>query len=882
MTSPTPWAPPDFERLLEQAERPAHYLGTEWNAVRKDPARVDLRMVLAFPDSYEMSLGNLGLLILYGILNDLPWCAAERAYAPAEDMERLLRSQNRPLFALESKDALRDFDVVGFSLQSELTYTNVLNMLDLAGIPLRAEQRGDADPLVCAGGPTVCNPEPMAPFFDFFIIGDAEAAIVETAASLCTSKGRSRRERLEALAEVEGVYVPALVAVEPLADGTLVAVKDAPVTRRRVVQDLEAAPFPTRYLVPYAQQVHDRVGLEVLRGCTHGCRFCQAGMAQRPVRERSPGRLIQLMDEALTHTGYEEVSLVSLSTCDHSRIGGLLNAAADLAARRDASIALPSLRLDTFSVQLADAVTGVRRSGLTLAPEAASPRLRAVINKYIPDEQLFEVIREAFGKGWRHVKLYFMIGLPTERGEDVEAIADLCIRALEAGRTVNRSGRINTGVSTFVPKPWTPFQWAPQILIGESRRRQQLLGQHFAQHRAIKFGRHTPESSFIEGLIARGDRRTADLIEAAWRHGAKHESSDEWLRLEPWEKAIAETGCDVGKAFAARDPKARLPWDHIDVLVSKAWLREEWRRALALETAPDCRAEGCRSCGVDTPEHPRCRPILERMRQARSEPPPELHRPEGKHEEPPPVQRLRFRIGREGPSRFLSHLEWATAWTRLLRRAGFDVSHSQGFHTHPKVSFSTALPVGEESEAEYMDAVLRRGVAPEEALERVRRELPEGFLAFEAAEVSLKAPALMAEAQGFCYLLSADADAAAVTHGIAELLGAAAFYVERKLKAKKRKPGGPQTREVDVRASIAALELANRAPVEVCLEIQSGEGQSAKPKEVAARIGLPARGLRIRKTATLLGPLTGGRRRSKDPEVLCAQPAFGKRLGAKL
>lgn len=854
MTYPFPWAPPDFERLLEQAEHPAHYLGTEWNSVRKDPARMDLRVALAFPDTYEMSLGNLGLLILYGVLNDLPWCAAERAYAPAGDMEALLRARNMPLFALESKDPLSAFDLVGFTLQSELTYTNVLNMLDLGGIPLRAEQRDEGDPLVCAGGPTACNPEPMAPFFDFMVVGDAEAAIVQVVESLRATKGRRRRERLEALAQIEGVYVPALVAVEPLEDGTLVPVKDAPITRRRVEQDLNAAPFPAHYLVPYAQQVHDRVGLEVLRGCTHGCRFCQAGIVQRPVRERSPERVHSIMKDALGHTGYEEVSLLSLSTCDHSRIGGLLKDAAGLAAQHDAGIALPSLRLDTFSVQLADGVTGVRRSGLTLAPEAATPRMRSVINKYIPDEQLFGVIREAFRKGWRHIKLYFMIGLPTERDEDLAAIADLCIRALEAARSVNRSGRINTGISTFVPKPWTPFQWAPQISIGESRRRQQLLGQGFAQHRAIKFGRHTPESSFVEGLISRGDRGAADLIEAAWRNGAKQESSDEWLRLEPWQQAICELDYNVDKAFSERDPKEPLPWDHVDALVSKAWLRDEWRRAQALETTPDCRAEGCRSCGVDTPENPRCQPILERMREARRETPPELPSPPPKQEEPPPAQRLRFRIGREGPARFLSHLEWATAWNRLMRRAGFDLAHSQGFHTHPKVSFSTALPVGEESEAEYMDVVLRQAVPPEEALRRVRRETPEGFLAFEAEEVPLKSPALMAQAAGFRYVLRAPAEPASIEQAIAGLLAAGEFCVQRKLKAKKRRPGGPNTREVNVRDSIVRLELTGKDPVCVELEVNTGQAQTAKPKEVARRLGLPIERLHIRKTATLLSP----------------------------
>ncbi|MBW2253776.1 MAG: TIGR03960 family B12-binding radical SAM protein, partial [Deltaproteobacteria bacterium] len=677
--------------ILPQVEKASRYLGTELNAVHKDVSRVEVRLALVFPDLYDLGLGNLGLHILYAIVNKLPWAWCERACSPALDMERALRERGLPLFALESKDSLGQLDGIGITLQSELTYTNILNVLDLSGLPLRTRDRSEDHPLTFAGGPAVFNPEPLAPFMDFFVIGDGEEAIVEICEVLRRNKGRPRADKLLALSGLEGVYVPALYPFETLPDGRILPQQGAPRIRKRITRSLDAAPFPTEYLVPFTQQVHDRVSLEVLRGCTQGCRFCQAGMTTRPVRERTIERVDDLMRHTLERTGYADVSLVSLSTCDHSQVQRLVDRVVQTAREERVSVSLPSLRLDSFSVELAHMVAETRRTGITFAPEAASPRLRAVINKWIPDEDLLRMSGGAYALGWDLVKLYFMIGLPTERDDDVEAIADLSIRTWEGGRAVNPRARVNLGVSTFVPKPFTPFQWAAQISLPETKRRQALLGARLGRVRAIKFGRHDPAETFLEGLVSRADRRAADLIECAFRKGARFEAWGEHLRLDLWMEAIEEVGFDVEDAMRERATDERLPWDHIDVLVDKEWLVQDWERAQELKHAPDCRHRKCHKCGVIDVERELCATMLRDHVQGRKLEA-QFAKPERPAwEEPPPAQRLWFRYARTGSARFLSHLEAMNAWMRTLRRARTPLSYTQGFHPHPRLAFSAAL-----------------------------------------------------------------------------------------------------------------------------------------------------------------------------------------------
>jgi len=841
-----------LNEILPRVSKPAQYLGTEWNAVHKDTGAVELRVCLAFPDLYELGLGNLGLHILYAILNRLPWCWAERAYAPAPDLEAVLRARGTPLFTLESKTPLAEMDFIGFTLQSELTYTSVLNMIDRAGLPLRSNQRANAHPIIVAGGPGALNPDPMAPFIDAFVVGDGEEAVCEIASCLRGLRQGTRREKLESLGGLSGVFVPALHDVAVRADGAIVS-NPARKIVRRTVTDLDAAPVPESYLVPFAQLVHDRAGIEIMRGCAHGCRFCQAGMIGRPVRTRSIDTIERLMDETLRRTGYEEISLLSLSSCDYPEARTLFAQAARRAHADDAAVSAPSLRLDTFAVELADAISGVRRSGLTFAPEAATPRLRAVINKNFDDETLFTVIGEAMRRGWQHVKCYFMIGLPTETDEDVEAIAALCREAFARAKEINRRARITTGVSTFVPKPFTPFQWAGQIGFDEIRRRQAILARELKRFSAIKFGYHEPESSFIEGLIARGDRRAADLIESAFRHGARLDSSSDLLDMNAWGKAIGETRYPVDAMLAERPLDAPLPWDFIDAGVSMDWLRLEWAKAQDGAETSDCRRAVCNQCGVRGALSAECNAMQARWREAADRRESAAPVVIESREEPPPAQRVRFRVGRFDEARFLSNLEWIAAWIRALRRARLPVSHSQGFHAHPKVTFSTAPPVGEESEADYMDVLLRERIAPDSCLARLQATLPVGMCAYEAAEVPLNAPSLMSAVTGCEYRLYAVGDPKEAAVRIREIVESSSVFVER-----KGRPSGPRRSPasvtVDIRPAIAELALEPCEGDRWCVRFVTRlvGGRLAKTREIAQLLGLDPQTTRVRKTATYL------------------------------
>ncbi len=849
--------------ILPIVEKPSRYLGTELNTTHKNKEDIELRINLVFPDLYDLGLGNVGLLIMYSILNDLDWCWCERAYSPAPDMEAELRNRGYNLFSHESKDTLDEMDLIGITMQSELTYTNILTIIDLAGQPLRTKDRADDAPLFFAGGPTSFNPEPMAPFFDFFVIGEGEDAIVEIAECMRDKKHLPRLEKLEHLAKIEGVYVPELYPFETLPDGQILPVVDAEPVRKRVVKSLDGAKFPTDYIVPYTQQVHDRLSLEVLRGCTQGCRFCQAGMVTRPVRERTLENIDQLMEDSLAKTGYEEISLVSLSTCDYSRPLQLVNQAAKRGVENRVSISLPSLRLDSFSVEMADKVADVRRSGLTFAPEAASPRLRGVINKWIPDEGLLEMSAEAFRKGWKHVKCYFMIGLPTERDEDIEAIIDLCFRNLRVGQEINPNAAINLGVSTFVPKPFTPFQWAHQIDMDETERRQQILDQGFKKTGKIKFGRHDAKTTFIEGLVTRADRRCADLIETAWNHGARFESWDELCNLNAWLKAIEAVNYDVEFAFRERDPEERLPWDHIDVLIPKEWFQEDWARAMEYKHAPDCRAGKCHMCGVIFKEQQLCSHMLKNQRVGRIEEKNWEPEPTPEYVEPEPIQRIRFRVGRTGDPRFLSHLEWMNAWIRALRRARAPLSYSLGFHAHPKINFAAAAPLGEESRGCYMDVVLKEFVHADELLERLKAVMPEGFLVLGAEDVPLRIPALMSAVRGVEYsLFVTPENIEELEERVSSLMATDEIIIERKVKNKKKKGRGrgqrrpmKRTAPVNIRPMISDLSIAesNEHQATINFTTEMYENKMAKPKEIMALLELPATTLVMKRDTILDG-----------------------------
>ena len=597
------------QEMLQAVEKPARYTGGEWNAQPKDSAAVLCRIALAMADVYEVGMSNLGLKILYEILNRRDDIAAERVYAPWLDMEEEMRRRGIPLFSLETFREISSFDILGFSLQYELLITNTLNMLDLAGLPLHAAERTDEQPFVIGGGPCVYNTEPIADFFDFFVLGDGEEIVVEVCDALIAWKkeGRpdGRRGFLRRAARIPGVYVPSFYAPEYDAQGMFTGLRildeaASPQIYRRVVKDLDATPFLEKPVVPYLGIVHDRLMLELFRGCTRGCRFCQAGMAYRPVRERRPETLESLARTLFDSTGYNEMSLTSLSSADYSCLSPLVDGLLAGTQGERVSFSLPSLRIDSFSVDIAERLQQVRKSGLTFAPEAGTQRLRDVINKNVTEDDLLHSVRTAFEQGWKAVKLYFMMGLPTETDEDIVGIAELAQKVVDCYKEVKgkRGVKVTVSVSCFVPKAYTPFQWFAQVPQEEFERRQRLLKESI-RDRAISFHYHDARASVLEGALSRGDRRLSAVIETAWRNGAKFDGWTDQFKDEVWKDAFCR--CGVAPEFYSRrtrDLEEVLPWAHTSPGVSEDFLRREWQRAQEAALTHDCRRETCTGCGV--------------------------------------------------------------------------------------------------------------------------------------------------------------------------------------------------------------------------------------------------------------------------------------------
>ena len=597
-----------LDRILPRVQKPARYTGGEYNAIVKDARQVEVRYALCFPDTYEIGMSNLGLRILYGVMNDLPWCWCERAFAPWGDMEEELRREGILLYGLESGDPIADFDLIGFSIGYEMAYTNVLNMLDLAGLPVRAAERRDLAPIVVAGGTCMFNAEPIAPFVDIVSLGEGEEVSVELLELYRKAKAEEwcKEEFLVAAARIPGLYVPSLYDIAYHEDGTVAAItpkNDAPaVVTKRIVEDFEHSYFPVKTIVPSTEIVHDRVTLEVFRGCIRGCRFCQAGYAYRPVRSRSAETLVGYGVEACKDSGYQEMTLASLSTSDYRQLEGLCDGLMEFCDTEGVNLALPSLRADNFSMGIMQRMQRGKKSGLTFAPEAGTQRLRDAINKNVTEEDLLRSCAVAFSGGWSAVKLYFMLGLPTETDEDIVGIADLAEKVYKTWRETTsepkRGVRITVSTAFFVPKPHTAFQWEPQISMEEYRRRVQLLRDNM-KSRSVVYNWHDTDVSFLEAVFARGDRRLADVIEAAWRKGAKFDSWSEYFNFGRWMDTFKECGIDPD--FYARRKRSReevLPWSTVSTGVSAQYLWREWEQCEKCVITPDCRKQ-CMGCGAD-------------------------------------------------------------------------------------------------------------------------------------------------------------------------------------------------------------------------------------------------------------------------------------------
>ncbi len=614
--------PPSYwsalEPLLDRVRKPAQYTGGEHNQRVHAWNDAATRWMLCYPDTYEVGQPNQGIQILYEILNERASSLAERCYAPWVDLETLMREHGIPTFSLETHRPMWAFDVFAVTLPHELGHTNLLNLLDLGAVPLRSADRLVDDPIVLVGGHAAYNPEPLASFIDAAVMGDGEEVTLEIDDALRVWKrevletlddaddaAEARHDLLRRLAAVDGVYVPSFYAPRYHADGRLrqiVAVEPGvpALVPKRTVQDLEQWPYPQRQIVPSTETVHERFSVEIFRGCTRGCRFCQAGMITRPVRERRPETIQRLVEEGVRDTGFEEVGLLSLSSADHSAIGAIAHDLADTYEGTTTSLSLPSTRVDAFNVTLSNELArNGRRTGLTFAPEAGSERMRAVINKMVSEDDLLRTAEIAFSEGWRHIKLYFMVGLPTETDDDVRAIAELGIRTYEIARRHGRANKVTISVGGFVPKPHTPFQWAPQDPPEEIRRKLALIRTTIKDHSGLRLRTNDPEEGVIEGLLARGDRRVGDAVERAWRLGARFDGWHEMPTLDIWQRALDETGIDLDTyTYRERDLRESLPWDHLDSGLDKDWLWQDWQEALSGRELDDCRWSPCYDCGV--------------------------------------------------------------------------------------------------------------------------------------------------------------------------------------------------------------------------------------------------------------------------------------------
>ncbi|NOX37840.1 MAG: TIGR03960 family B12-binding radical SAM protein [Calditrichaeota bacterium] len=847
----------DLKKQLEKAFYPyvlkaTRYLGNEYNVVIKNPQDVELRVALCFPELYELGMSHVGFEILYHILNREPNIWAERVYAPWVDAEAILREKQIPLFSLESKTPLSEFHVLGFTLQYELTFTNILNMLDLAGIPVRSRDRSFIWPLVIAGGPLSGNPEPVAEFFDAVLVGDGEEAVLEMSRLFIQARkeGWDKQTILKRLAGIQGMYVPAfyqpiynafgeyqgIKKVEPEAPDRIV---------KRVLPELKSENYPVKPLVPITEITHDRISVEIMRGCTEGCRFCSAGMIYRPVRQRPVSDIVEQTRRALESSGYDEVGLLSLNTSDYDQLHWLMAKEKALVANQNVRFSFPSLRLDAVTVDMVDFAAMVKKSGFTFAPEAGSQRLRNVISKNIREEDIFRTLNMVLENGWQLVKFYFMIGLPTETIEDVNAIADLMNRILQFARGYGKV-KFHVGVSPFSPKPHTPFQWEKQEHPQVLEKKLQLLRDQLTSDR-IRLTWRDPLVVSLETALARGDRRLADVIETAWRAGARFDGWKEQFRWELWEEAFQQHGIDWQKRLDPISVTVPLPWDHIDIGVLKSYLKKERLRAYAGEASPDCKDHICLGCGLQRKVFEKYVSCYKQQVQGRpqqasvslsaaassvdavaEEAPIRYGRRSRKRTVPQPLvkKKIRVRYSKTGPARYISHLDIVRIFDRATRRANIPMVYTQGFNPHPKLSFGPPLATGIASVAEYLDMEVMIG-READIQYKLNLFLPEGMKILQFKAIYTKVPALAAIINRSTYEVFLEG-VTIPQDWIDDWLAQPEVVVQRQVKE--------EIRSVDIRPFVTRMELSGDT---LQLSIDVKDGRTAKVTEVLESLLAP-------------------------------------------
>ncbi len=845
----------DLKQLLENefypyVQKPGRYLGNEYNIVQKDANAVDLRVALCFPEVYELGMSHVGFEILYYILNRQPNIWAERVYAPWVDAEAIMREKGIPLFSLESKTPLNQFHFVGFTLQYELTYTNILNMLDLGGIPLRSAERGETDPFVIGGGPLATNPEPIAPFFDAVLVGDGEEAILEISQLLIQARqeGWPRQQVLQALANIQGMYVPAFYRPRYTAAGTFDGMEtlnpEAPgKIQKRILPELKKENYPVQPLVPVIGITHDRLSVEVMRGCTEGCRFCSAGMIYRPVRQRPATDVLEQTERALASTGYDEIGLLSLNTSDYDQLQWLMSKEKALVENKHVRFSFPSLRLDNITIDMVQFASMVKKSGFTFAPEAGSQRLRNVINKNIREEDIFSTLEMVLENGWQLIKFYFMIGLPTETQDDVLAIVVLMKRVLKFSQKFG-SVRFNLGVSPFSPKPHTPFQWERQEPPEKLEAKIQTILSGLPDSR-INISWRDPWVVTVETVIARGDRRVADAIELAFRNGARFDGWKDQFQWERWEQAFQQAGLDWRQQIEAISITLPLPWDHIDIGVSRSYLNRERMRAYQGSVSPDCKDHVCLGCGLQRKlfeDYVSCYKRFKKgevgaagvMVRAGNTPAAQTSSNVTTVEQPvrfgrrarrrvtpvaPIKKRIRIRYSKTGPARFIPHLDIIRIFDRAARRAEIPIVYTQGFRPHPKISFGPPLALGVASIAEYLDMEVEIG-READLQTRFNQFLPEGMKILQYKAIYTKVPALAAIINRSTYEVFLG-DTAIPEAWLDEWLAQDQVIVSREVKE--------EIREVDIRPFVTTLRLSGN---KIYVEVDVKEGRTARITEV--------------------------------------------------